>query len=112
MVHSWINPRKQWATKFDDLDIANDESFIMFGYGSPLGEFINKSKHPLQLTPQELKAECIARVRKDPGIDPRFVALAEHCLVNTAYVHTNREMQPIKRWDTESITLIGDAVFK
>ncbi|KAE8452146.1 hypothetical protein EG329_001613 [Mollisiaceae sp. DMI_Dod_QoI] len=111
MVHSWINPRKLWATKFDDFDISNEESFIMFGYGGPVREFINKTKPPTKLSSAELKAECIARVRADPKIDPRFVALAEHCILNTAYVHAVRDCQAVKRWDTSCVTLMGDAVF-
>lgn len=112
MVHSWINPRKPWATKFDDYEIAPDDSFIMFGYGSPVDEFSNRAKPPGKLSPEELKEECIARVRLVPKIDPRFIALAEKCVINTAYVHVVRDCQAVKRWETSCITLIGDAVFK
>jgi hypothetical protein len=112
MAHSWVNPRKQWASKFDDYDIGNDESFIMFGYGSPINEFSNRTNPPGELSPAELKAEIFARVQADPNIDSRFVALAQHCITNTAYVYVVRDCQAIKRWDTDSVTLIGDAVFK
>jgi hypothetical protein len=112
MVHTWINPRKMWATRFDDFDMGNEESFIMFGYGSPAAEFSNRTKPPDKLTSTELKAECLARVRSDPNIGPKFIALAEHCIINTAYVHTVKDCQAIKKWDTSSVTLIGDAVFK
>ena len=112
MVHSWVNPRKPWATKFDDYEIAPEDSFIMFGYGSPVGDFLNKEKPPGKFSPEELKEECIARIRLVPNADPRFIALAEKCLINTAYVHVVRDCQAVKRWDTSSITLIGDAVFK
>jgi hypothetical protein len=101
-----------WATRFDDYDMGNEESFIMYGYGSPLHEFSNRSKPPDKLTPLELKEECLARVRSDPKIDPKFVALTEHCIINTAYVHVVKECQTIKKWETNSVTLIGDAVFK
>ncbi|KUJ22438.1 FAD/NAD(P)-binding domain-containing protein [Mollisia scopiformis] len=111
MVHSWINPRKMWATKFDDFDISNEESFIMFGHGGPVREFINKSKPPTSLSSAELKTEIIARVKADPKIDPKFVALAEHCVLNTSYVHAVRDCQAVKKWDTGSVTLMGDAVF-
>lgn len=111
MVHSWINPRKPWATKFDDYEIAPDDSFIMFGYGSPVDEFLNKKKPPGKLLPEELKEECIARVRLIPNADPKFLALAESCVINTAYVHVVRDCQAVKRWDTSPVTLIGDAVF-
>jgi hypothetical protein len=114
MSHLWVNPRKQWATKFDDYDIGNDESFIMFGYGSPINEFSNRTKPPGELSPSDLKAEILVRVQADPNIDSKFVALAQHCIVNTAYVHVVRDCQAIKRWDTDSVTvtLVGDAVFK
>ena len=112
MVHSWINPRKPWATKFDDYEIAPDDSFIMFGYGSPVDEFLNKKKPPGKLSPEELKEECIARVRLIPNSDPKFLALAEKCVVSTAYVHVVRDFQAVKRWHTSRMTLIGDAVFK
>lgn len=112
MVHSWVNPRKPWATKFDDYEIAPDDSFIMFGYGSPVNEFLNKETPPGKLSPEELKEECIARVRSVPNVDPKFVALAEKCLINTAYVHVVRDCQAVKRWDTGCVTLVGDAVFK
>jgi hypothetical protein len=84
----------------------------MFGYGSPVGDFLNKEKPPGKFSPEELKEECIARIRLVPNADPRFIALAEKCLINTAYVHVVRDCQAVKRWDTSSITLIGDAVFK
>ncbi|KAG4426618.1 hypothetical protein IFR04_000049 [Cadophora malorum] len=111
LLHTWVNPRKMWATKFDDFDIGNDESFIMYGYGSPIHEFSNRSKPPGELSSVELKAECLSRVLSDPNIDPRFVTLTEHCVVNSAYVHTVKDCQAVKRWDTSSVTLIGDAVF-
>lgn len=112
MTHTWINPRKRYATRFDDYDMANEESFIMYGYGGPVHEFCNRSKPPAKLSPSELKEECLARVRSDPHMDPRIVSLTEHCVVNTAYVHVVKEYQAIKKWDTSSVTLLGDAVFK
>ncbi len=112
MVHSWVNPRKPWATRFDDLDIANEESFIMIGYGSPINEFTSKSKTLVKLSSLELKKECLERVQADPNIDPRFVALTEHCLPNTSFIHIVRDCHAIKKWDSSSVTLIGDAVLK
>jgi hypothetical protein len=112
MVHSWVNPRKPWATKFDDYEIAPDGSFIKFGYGSPINEFLNRLKPPGKLSPAELKEECIAQVKSVPNVDPKFIALAEKCLINTAYVHVMKDCQAVKSWDTSCATLIGDAVFK
>ena len=84
----------------------------MFGYGSPVDEFLNKTKPPGKLSPEELKEECIARVRLISNAVPKFLSLAEKCVINTAYVHVVRDCQAVKRWDTSRVTLIGDAVFK
>ncbi len=112
MVHSWMNPRKPWATNFDGYEVAPDDSFIIFSYGSPVDEFLDKKTPPGKLSPEELKEECIARIRLVPTADPKFLALAEKCVINTAYVHVVRDCQAVKRWDISRVTLIGDAVFK
>lgn len=77
-----------------------------------MNAFVNKSKPPIQFTFAELKAEVMARMQADPKMDPKFVTLAEHCILNTAYVHNVRESQAVKRWDTSVVTLMGDSVFK
>ena len=84
----------------------------MYGYGSPLHEFSNRTKHPTKMSPTELKEECLARVRADKAMDPRIVELTERCLVNTAWVHLVRDSQAVKKWDSGTVTLVGDAVFK
>ncbi|RDL34494.1 FAD protein [Venustampulla echinocandica] len=110
-IHSWTNPRKHWATLYDEYDIGMDESFIMFGYGSPCDEFSNKSKPPGELSSEELKVECLERVRADPKMHPSFIALAEQLIINTAHIHIVRDCKAIKRWNSGSVTLIGDSVF-
>ncbi|KAH6675569.1 hypothetical protein B0J14DRAFT_586781 [Halenospora varia] len=111
VIHPWMNQKRHWATMYDEYDIGTEESFIMFGYGSPCNEFINKSKPISKLTSEELKQECILRARSDPKIHPNFVTLAEQCIINTAYVHVVKDCQAIKKWNSDSVTLIGDSVF-
>lgn len=107
-----MNPRKKWATIYDDFDIAAEESFIMFGYGSPLDQFTNKSKPPQRLSSEELKMECINRIKRDTKLHPDYLALAEKCIINTGYVHMVRDTGAVKPWDSNCVTLVGDAVFK
>ncbi|KAH8602811.1 hypothetical protein B0O99DRAFT_604380 [Bisporella sp. PMI_857] len=111
IVHSWMNPRKKWATKYDEYDIVADESFIMFGYGSPIGRFRNQSKAPDKLSSEELRQECIDRAKAEPNMHPDFVTMAEKCILNTAYIHMVRDTKAIKPWSSDCVTLIGDAVF-
>jgi hypothetical protein len=107
-----MNPRKKWATIYDEYDIAANESFIMFGYGSPIDQFCNRTKPPLRFSSEELKAECITRAKHDNKLHPDFVTLAEKCVINTGYVHMVRDTGTVKPWDSNCVTLVGDAVFK
>ncbi|KAL3419847.1 O-methyltransferase [Phlyctema vagabunda] len=111
IIHSWMNPAQPWSENFSQTDIAPEDSFIMFGYGSPLSQFINK-KPPEEMTSEELKAECVARAKTDRNIHPNFVALIDQCVLNSAWLHIVRDCQTITPWDSGSITLIGDSVFK
>jgi hypothetical protein len=92
--------------------MSPDDSFIMFGYGSPISEFVNKSKGVYDMTAIDLKNEVIARARLDPKMHPNLRKLAEHCVINTAYVHMVKNCSAVKPWDSSRVTLIGDAVFK
>lgn len=89
-----------------------EESFIMFGYGSPTNEFCNQTKQPYEFSSEELKIECVQRAKMDPNIHPDFLALAEQCVIDTAYIHIIRNSEAVKPWQSDSVTLIGDAVFK
>ncbi|QSZ29892.1 hypothetical protein DSL72_004410 [Monilinia vaccinii-corymbosi] len=111
LVHSWQNPMKPWATEYTADEIEPSESFIMYGYGSPASAFINQTKPPENLTPQELKAEIINRSKANQDIHPSFLKLAEMCLTNTVYLHMIKKCDSIKPWDSTNVTLVGDAVF-
>jgi hypothetical protein len=112
IVHSWQNPNKPFATRFDTYDIDPEESFIMIGYGCHIDHFINVSKSPDQLSSAELKEEILCRTRNDPGVHPSFRTLAKMCVTNSAYLHVVKNCDVIKPWKSQSVTLIGDAVFK
>jgi len=84
----------------------------MFGYGSPINQFSNKTKAPHKLSTEELKAEVITRIKLDPKIHPDFMTLAEKCLIHTSYVHMVRDTKAVKPWNPSCVTLLGDSVFK
>jgi len=109
-LHLWQNPSAPSASHFDEDDIWAGESFVMFGYGSPIESFVNKSKPPNELSPFELKEECIAR-GKAAGLNENLIKLMEMCVLNSAYVNMAKEYKAVKPWDDGAVTLLGDAVF-
>ncbi|KAH6714315.1 hypothetical protein BKA61DRAFT_551754 [Leptodontidium sp. MPI-SDFR-AT-0119] len=112
ILHSWQNPNKIFATNYTKDDIEPTESFIMFGYGSPVSRFVNRRCAPQNLTKQELKNEVVARSRAEKKMHHTFLALVEKCLVETAFVHVVKKCEAIRPWSDDQVTLIGDAVFK
>ncbi|RDW73539.1 hypothetical protein BP6252_07446 [Coleophoma cylindrospora] len=110
IIHSWVNPAKPWSDSVSEDEFGPDESFIMFGYGSPVSKFINK-KPVTELSREEMKEECILRAKTDPDIHPNLLALAEHCAVSSGWMHLVQDCQVIKHWESDCVTLIGDSVF-
>lgn len=112
ILHSWQNPNKIFASNYTTKDIEPTESFIMFGYGSAVSRFVNRRCAPQNLSKQELKDEVVARSRAEKKMHHTFLALAEKCLVETAFVHVVKKCEAIRPWNDDQVTLIGDAVFK
>lgn len=110
MHATWQNPLAPFATRYTNLAIEPKESYIMLGAGSPVSNFHNRRCTPNCLTPAELKAELIERTSK-PGIHPRFAELAQAACTDTAYVQTVRKSEVIRPWTSQTVTLLGDAVF-
>lgn len=82
----------------------------MLGAGSPVSNFHNRRCPPNSLSPSELKAELIERTSA-PGIHPRFIALARMACTDTAYVHKVCKSETVHPWSSQTVTLLGDAVF-
>jgi hypothetical protein len=112
ILHSWQNPDRLFSENYSDRSIAPLDSFIMFGYGSPVSQFINRRCPPAELSNEELKEEILLRTKSEKNMHPNFVALAEKCLVDTAYVHVVKKCDVVSAWNDGQVTLIGDAVFK
>ncbi|KFZ04825.1 hypothetical protein V502_09994 [Pseudogymnoascus sp. VKM F-4520 (FW-2644)] len=110
MLATWQNPLAPFATRYTNLTIEPEESYIMFGAGSPVSNFQNRRCPPNCLTSAELKSELIERTSK-PDIHPRFAELAQMVCTDTAYVHTVRKSEVIRPWTSQTVTLLGDAVF-
>lgn len=110
MLAAWQNPLAPFATRYTLHTIKPEESFIMLGAGSPVSNFHNCRCPPNGLTPAELKAELIERT-STPGIHPRFAELAHMACTDTAYVHTVCKSEAIRPWASQTVTLLGDAVF-
>ncbi|KAL5353459.1 hypothetical protein ACLOAV_001496 [Pseudogymnoascus australis] len=105
-----INPLAPFATRYTDLTIEPEESYIMLGAGFPASSFHNRRCPPFELTPTELKAELI-ELTSAPGIHSRFAELAQAACTNTAYVNTVCKSDAVRPWTSQTVTLLGDAVF-
>lgn len=110
MLATWQNPLAPFATRYTGLTIEPEESYIMIGAGAQVSDFHNRRCAPSGLSPAELKTELIERT-SIPNIHPRFAKLALMACTDTAYVHTVRKSEAVHPWSSESVTLLGDAVF-
>lgn len=83
----------------------------MVGFGSRLKDFADQSKSPAEMTPNELKAECISRVNAHPT-HPSIKALVELVVTDSAYANVFRMVDVSEPWNSDNVTLVGDATFK
>ncbi len=111
ILGAWQNPLAPYATRYTNLTIEPEESYIMMGVSTPVGNFHNRRCAPDHLSAAELKTEIISRTSKASGIHPRFAELAQMACTNTAYIHMVRKVEAIKPWATQNVTLLGDSVF-
>lgn len=112
ILGTWTNPLAPYATQYTTHTISASDSYIMLGLSSPTSNFIHQRVPPDQLTPDELKADVLARVQHDPAIHPRYAELVGLACTNTAYVHMVRKCAVIKPFPVQGrVTLLGDAVF-
>jgi 2-polyprenyl-6-methoxyphenol hydroxylase-like FAD-dependent oxidoreductase len=110
-IMTWQSPEQPYARGLDPEHIGPETSYIMVGFGSRLGNFINRSKPPTEMSPMELKAECIARVHEHPT-HPSIKALVELIVTDSCYTNIFRMVEVPRAWDSDRVTLVGDAAFK
>ena len=94
-----------------DLDqIAPGDSFLMCGVGCLTEDFLNKTKRPEEMTPDELKAECLERAR---NWHPTFRNLVSLAIPSSVYMAHIKTQDPIKPWANGGrVTLLGDAAHR
>lgn len=90
--------------------IDPEDSFLMCGLGSLTKDFLNKSKDPDEMTSEELKAECVDRVRQ---LHPTFRNLVSLAVPSSVYMAHIKTQDPIKPWaEGHCVTLLGDAAHR
>ncbi|KAF4954952.1 hypothetical protein FSARC_11981 [Fusarium sarcochroum] len=109
-IVTWQNPEQPYAKGLDPEHIDPETSYVMVGFGGRLKDFADQSKSPAEMSPQELKAECISRVNAHPT-HPSIRALAELIVTDSAYANVFRMVDVAEPWDSGQITLVGDAMF-
>ncbi|KAI9831664.1 MAG: hypothetical protein M1819_004730 [Sarea resinae] len=105
VVSYWKNQEKPYGP-YDLENIDPDDSFLMIGLGCYSDEFHNKSKRPDEMTPEELKDECLARARHWHPILQSLIAITVPKSVFVSYLKTQ---DPIEPWETGRVTILGDA---
>lgn len=108
MVSYYKNPQKPYGP-FDLEKIDPADSFLMLGLGCYTDEFVHQSKHPDEMTPEELKDECLAR---EKDWNPLLRELIMLCVPSSVYVSHVKTQDPIEPWETGTVTLLGDAAHR
>ncbi|KAE8380492.1 hypothetical protein BDV26DRAFT_257415 [Aspergillus bertholletiae] len=108
-IMTWQNPDQPYARGLDPEHIGPETSYVMLGFGSRLESFVNP-KSPTEMSPQELKSECIMRVHGHPT-HPSVKALVELIVTDSCYMNIFRMVDVPSSWDSGHITLAGDAAF-
>ncbi|KAI2631942.1 hypothetical protein GGR54DRAFT_7315 [Hypoxylon sp. NC1633] len=106
MVVAYYKDLQKPYGPYDLQKIDPGDSFLMLGLGCYTNEFVNQSKHPDEMTPEELKDECIARARNWSPLLRALIALAVPSSVFVSHVKTQDPIQP---WETGRVTILGDA---
>ncbi|EWY87739.1 hypothetical protein FOYG_09136 [Fusarium oxysporum NRRL 32931] len=109
-IMTWQNPEQPYAKGLDPGHIDPETSYVMVGFGSRLRDFADQSKSPAEMTPNELKAECISRVNAHPT-HPSIKALVELIVMDSAYANVFRMVDVSEPWNSDNVTLVGDATF-
>ncbi|KAF5535778.1 monooxygenase FAD-binding protein [Fusarium napiforme] len=76
MVVAYYKDRQRPYGPYDLEKIDPADSFLMFGLGCYTNEFENQSKHPDEMTPEELKDECLARAKNWNPLLRALIALS------------------------------------
>ncbi|KAF5577209.1 monooxygenase FAD-binding protein [Fusarium pseudoanthophilum] len=106
MVVAYYKDRQKPYGPYDLEKIDPADSFLMFGLGCYTDEFENQSKHPDDMTPEELKDECLARAK---NWNPLLRALIALSVPSSVFVSHVKTQDPIQPWESGRVTLLGDA---
>ncbi|KAI1375799.1 hypothetical protein F4677DRAFT_101364 [Hypoxylon crocopeplum] len=106
MVVAYFKDREKPYGPYDLKNINPADSFLMFGLGCYTNEFANQKKHPDEMTPEELKDECLARAK---DWNPLLRALIALSVPSSVFVSHVKTQDPIEPWETGRVTLLGDA---
>ena len=105
VISYFKNPERPYGP-YNLENIDPDDSFLMVGLGCYSDEFHNQSKPPDDMTPEELKDECLASTQQWHPLLRSLVAIT---FPNSAFVARIKTQNPIDPWETGRVTLLGDA---
>lgn len=86
-----------------------NDSIPMYSLSCYTNEFINQSKYPDEMSPEELKDDCLARAQYWHPLFKSLIALAVAESVVVSHVKTQHKIKP---WVSRNVTLLGDAAHR
>ena len=108
IVSYWKNAKRPYGA-YDLQQIDHEQSFLMCGLGCYTDEFVDQTKHPDDMTPEELKDECLART-----VDwhPLFRSLVAITIPQSFFMAHIKTHTPYAPWNTGPVTMLGDAAHR
>ncbi|KAI0382788.1 hypothetical protein F5Y04DRAFT_43722 [Hypomontagnella monticulosa] len=106
MVVSYYKDKVTPYGPYDLESLDPEGSYLMCGLGCYTNEFIDRSKHPDEMSPEELKADWMARTKYWNPLLRSLISMAIPESVYVAHVKTQHKMKP---WKSQNAVLLGDA---
>jgi len=109
MIVSYFKDQTNPYGPYNLESIDGKDSFLMCGLGCYTNEFVNQTKHPDEMTPEELKDDCLSRAQDWHPLFKSLIALTVPESVFVSHIKTQHKINP---WASGNVTLLGDAAHR
>ncbi|KAI1102913.1 hypothetical protein F4804DRAFT_311532 [Jackrogersella minutella] len=106
MVVSYYKDKAVPYGPYDLQSLDPEGSYLMCGLGCYTNEFMDQSKQPDEMSPNELKADWMLRTKDWHPLLRSLISMAIPDSVYVAHIKTQHKLSP---WKSQNIALLGDA---